>query len=134
MLPKHLGLAFLAAILSLPGTAYSEEAPATPDMSEPVPPGVPQPEPEPQPIPKPQPRPIQQPFPEESDAEKIQKLTQENEALKSQNSELRGINDELRQEITYLKQIMAEQIRVILQLLDQIKQTVFAPDDPENSA
>ncbi len=120
----RLSLVPLVIILSL-GMACAEGAPDD-RHAEPGPPAIPQPRPEPKPIPVPTPEPIQDPFPEESDAEKIQRLTQENDDLVSRNIELESENDVLKQEIIKLRQIVNEQLNVILYLLDQIKQTVFS--------
>ena len=72
---KKIILGFSVIILALISVnpAFSQE---------PGPPKIPEPSPEPEPIKLPEPDPIREPFPEESDAEKIQRLTEENEQLK----------------------------------------------------
>lgn len=126
MTPSFVLLAAAVSALACAGDAL-----ATP---EPGPPGIPQPEPEPRPMPVPQPEPIREPFPDESDAEKIQRLTRENAALESENAELESENAALGQEIAKLRQIISEQLGVILHLLDQIKQAVFMTGGAQGSA
>ena len=106
---------------------------------DPGPPPLPEPEPEPDPINLPEPEPVPDPFPGESDAEKIQRLTEENKQLREQNSNLQGQvtelqkqNKDLKQEVNTLsvaieklREITMEQIRVILDLVAQIKETIL---------
>jgi len=56
----------------------------------PRPPEIPTPSPEPEPIQLPDPDPVPEPFPEETESEKIQRLTEENDKLKQQNTNLQG--------------------------------------------
>ena len=51
---------------------------------EPEPPQIPEPSPSPEPIRMPDPAPTPNPFPEESDSEKVKRLTDENNNLKQQ--------------------------------------------------
>ena len=106
----------------------------------PIIPGVPEPEPEPEPIQLPTPKPIPDPFPEESDSAKIERLTQENEILKNkiqditfEKNELELEVIELNKRIEDLQKITMEQIKVIMELFERIKQTVFALSDLENN-
>ena len=92
---------------------------------EPGPPKIPEPSPEPEPIKLPEPDPIREPFPEESDAEKIQRLTEENEQLKEENLRLKIQVNELNEIIEKLQAITLEQIKVIMQLVEQLKEAVF---------
>ncbi len=92
---------------------------------EPEPPKIPEPSPEPKPIQIPEPEPIREPFPEESDTEKIQRLTKENSKLKEENFNLRVQITELNNIIEKLQEITMEQIKVILALVDQLRETVF---------
>ncbi len=57
---------------------------------EPEPPQIPEPSPAPEPIRMPDPAPAPDPFPEESDSEKVKRLTQENDNLKQENSNLQS--------------------------------------------
>jgi len=52
---------------------------------EPKPPQIPVPSPEPEPIRLPDPDPVPEPFPGDTESEKIQRLTKENDKLKQQN-------------------------------------------------
>ena len=92
---------------------------------EPGPPKIPEPSPEPEPIKLPDPEPIREPFPEESDAEKIQRLTEENEQLKEENLQLKIQVNELNEIIEKLHAITLEQIKVIMQLVEQLKEALF---------
>ena len=92
---------------------------------EPEPPKFPEPSPGPTPIKIPEPEPIQEPFPEESDAEKIQKLTKENAQLKEKNFNLQVQIAELNKIIENLQAITLEQIKVIMSLVNQLKETIF---------
>ncbi len=105
---------------------------------EPEPPQIPEPSPAPEPIRMPDPSPAPDPFPEESDFEKVKRLTQENDKLKQENSNLQSQisalkNDKLRLQaeiselndsIESLKEITLEQIRVIMNLVNQLKETI----------
>jgi hypothetical protein len=87
---------------------------------EPGPPEIPEPSPEPRPIEIPEPEPIRQPFPEESDVQKIQRLTKENTELKEENFILQVRIVELNDIIENLHAIIMEQIKVILELVNQL--------------
>ena len=102
--------------LILVNPAYSQE---------PGPPKIPEPSPEPKPIPIPEPEPIREPFPEESDTEKIQRLTKENTQLKEKNLRLQIQVNELNKIIENLQAITLEQIKVIMQLVKQLQETIF---------
>ncbi|MBA4451578.1 MAG: hypothetical protein H2B05_03965 [Nitrosopumilaceae archaeon] len=93
---------------------------------EPGPPKIPEPSPEPQPIPIPEPEPIREPFPEESDTEKIQRLTKENAQLKEENLQLKIQVTELNKIIENLQAITLEQIKVIMQLVQQLQEAIFS--------
>ena len=99
---------------------------------EPGPPAIPEPSPEPKPIKIPDPEPIREPFPEESDTAKIQRLTAENSNLREQNFNLQVQIAELNNIIEKLQEITMEQIKVIMTLLDQLRETVF--ENPFSSA
>lgn len=103
--------------LVLVNPAYSQE---------PGPPKIPEPSPEPKPIPIPEPEPIREPFPEESDTEKIQRLTKENTQLKDENLRLQIQVNELNKIIENLQAITLEQIKVIMQLVQQLQEAIFA--------
>ncbi len=92
---------------------------------EPEPPKIPEPSPEPKPIKIPEPEPIREPFPEESDTAKIQRLTEENENLRNENFNLQVQIAELNKIIENLQAITMEQIKVILALVDQLRETIF---------
>lgn len=115
---KKIILGFSVIILALISVnpAFSQE---------PGPPKIPEPSPEPEPIKLPEPDPIREPFPEESDAEKIQRLTEENEQLKEENLRLKIQVNELNEIIEKLQAITLEQIKVIMQLVEQLKEAVF---------
>ena len=102
--------------LILVNPAYSQE---------PGPPKIPEPSPEPKPIPIPEPEPIREPFPEESDTEKIQRLTKENTHLKDENLRLQIQVNELNKIIENLQAITLEQIKVIMQLVQQLQEAIF---------
>ena len=92
---------------------------------EPGPPKIPEPSPEPKPIKLPEPDPIREPFPEESDTEKIQRLTEENEQLQEENLRLKIQVNELNEIIEKLQAITLEQIKVIMQLVEQLKEIFY---------
>ncbi len=106
---------------------------------EPKPPQIPAPTPEPEPIRTPEPTPIPVPFPRETESEKMQRLTEENNKLKQQNTDLQGQISTLKNEklrfqaeiselnntIQSLKEITIEQIKVIMDLLSQLKNILF---------
>jgi len=92
---------------------------------EPGPPKIPEPSPEPKPIKKPEPEPIREPFPEEDDSAKIQRLTEENNQLKEQNFSLQQQITELNKIIDNLQSITLEQIKVIMNLVNQLNETIF---------
>ncbi|MDH3676742.1 MAG: hypothetical protein OEQ12_00375 [Nitrosopumilus sp.] len=92
---------------------------------EPEPPKIPEPSPEPKPIKVPEPEPIREPFPEESDTAKIQRLTEENTKLKEENFNLQVQIVELNDIIENLQAITMEQIKVILELVNQLRETIF---------
>jgi len=92
---------------------------------EPEPPKIPEPSPEPKPIKIPEPTPIREPFPEESDTEKIKKLTEENAQLREENFLLQVQITELNKTIENLQAITLEQIKVIMELVNQLQETLF---------
>jgi peptidoglycan hydrolase CwlO-like protein len=106
---------------------------------EPGPPQIPEPSPTPEPIRMPEPSPTPNPFPEESDSEKVKRLTEENNNLKQQNKNLQNqisaLNNEksrlqaeifeLNNSIQSLKEITLEQIRVIMDLANQLKEIIY---------
>ena len=92
---------------------------------EPEPPKIPEPSPEPRPIKIPEPEPIRDPFPEESDSEKIQRLTEENSKLREENFQLQVENVQLNELIEKLRAITMEQIKVIMQLVTQLNEVIF---------
>jgi len=126
-------LIFLIPLSSIP---YLEQTNA---QIEPSPPSVPNPEPEPIPIPKKEPKPIEEPFPSLTDEDRLEKLTKENEELKSENSKLESqvTNleiqkdflqtkvDELTKKLEDLNAVIREQINVIMNLVTQLKETIF---------
>ena len=115
---KTIYLFFIVVFsLVLVNPAYSQE---------PGPPKIPEPSPEPKPIPIPEPEPIREPFPEESDTEKIQRLTKENTQLKDENLRLQIQVNELNKIIENLQAITLEQIKVIMQLVQQLQEAIFA--------
>ena len=103
------------------------------------PPQIPEPGPISEPIKLPDPDPVPDPFPEESNSEKVKRLTKENNNLKQQNKNLQNqitsLNDdksrlqtellELNSYIQSLKEITLEQVQVILQLVNQLKETIY---------
>ena len=92
---------------------------------EPQPPRIPEPSPEPKPIKIPDPEPIREPFPEESDTAKIQRLTEENIKLREENFVLQVQITELNKIIENLHAITMEQIKVIMELVTQLREAVF---------
>ena len=92
---------------------------------EPGPPKIPEPSPGPTPIKIPEPEPIREPFPEESDSEKIQKLTEANAQLREENFNLKVQIAELNKIIENLQAITLEQIKVIMELVNQLQETLF---------
>ena len=92
---------------------------------EPGPPRIPEPSPEPKPIKIPDPEPIREPFPEESDTAKIQRLTEENNKLRDENFILQVQITELNKIIENLQAITMEQIKVIMELVTQLREAVF---------
>ena len=92
---------------------------------EPEPPKFPEPSPGPTPIKTPEPEPIREPFPEESDTEKIQKLTKENAQLREKNFNLQVQITELNKIIENLQAITLEQIKVIMNLVSQLEETIY---------
>ena len=116
----NLKIIFVFAIVSLGlfsiNSAFSQE---------PEPPRIPEPSPEPKPIKLPEPDPIREPFPEESDTEKIKRLTDENDQLKEENLILQIKINELNETVEQLQAITREQIKVILQLVEQLREILF---------
>lgn len=115
----------------------------------PAPPPIPQPIPEPEPIPQPEPEPIREPFPGLTDEEKLEQLTEENKKLKAENTKLesqiddlkidksflQNQIDELNKKLNNLNAVVLEQIKVIMSLVIQLKDTVFEKVfSPFNSA
>ena len=92
---------------------------------EPGPPKIPEPSPGPTPIKIPEPEPIREPFPDESDSEKIQKLTEANTQLREENFNLKVQIAELNKIIENLQAITLEQIKVIMELVNQLQETLF---------
>ena len=105
----------------------------------PIPPPIPQPIPEPEPIPQPKPEPIKEPFPGLTDEEKLEKLIEENKKLKAEKAQLGSQIDDLKIKKSFLQSqidklnkklndlnaVVLEQIKVIMQLVVQLKNTVF---------
>ncbi len=115
----------------------------------PVPPRIPQPIPEPEPIPQPKPEPIKEPFPGLTDEEKLEQLIEENKKLKAEKAQLELQNDklkidksflqnqigELNKKLNDLNAVVLEQIKVIMTLVTQLKETLFEKVfSPFNSA
>ena len=115
----------------------------------PTPPPIPQPIPEPEPIPQPEPEPIREPFPGLTDEEKLEQLTEENKKLKAENTKLESQIDDLKIDKSFLQNqidelnktlnnlhaVVLEQIKVIMSLVIQLKDTVFEKVfSPFNSA
>ncbi len=115
----------------------------------PGPPPIPQPIPEPEPIPQPEPEPIEEPFPGLTDEEKLEQLTEENKKLKAEKAKQGSQIDDLKIEKSFLKSqieqqnktlnnlnaVVLEQIKVIMSLVVQLKDTVFEKVfSPFNSA
>jgi predicted RNase H-like nuclease (RuvC/YqgF family) len=87
----------------------------------------------------PEPTPTPAPFPVESESEKIKRLTEENDKLKQENinlqveiSTLKNENLRLQEEISGLnytirglKEVTMEQIRVIMDLANRLKDILF---------
>lgn len=97
-------------------------------IENPSPPRIPEPSPEPEPIAIPEPEPIKEPFPEETESEKIERLTEENEKLREENSNLEDQVTKLIQEIVNLDEkikelqtIILEQIKIIMNLINGIE-------------
>ena len=106
-------------------------------------------QPEPEPIPQPEPEPIREPFPGLTDEEKLEQLTEENKKLKAENTKLesqiddlkidksflQNQIDELNKKLNDLNAVVLEQIKVIMSLVIQLKDTVFEKIfSPFNSA
>ena len=122
------GMIALLAFVSFTQTTFAIET-----EQEPRPPQIPEPSPVPEPIRMPD------PFPEESDSEKIKRLTEENDNLKQQNKNLQNqifsLNNEksklqaeileLNDSIQNLKEITLEQVRVIMDLANQLKKIIY---------
>ena len=122
---------FLASSLQLTLAFETEQ--------EPEPPQIPEPTPEPEPIRTPDPVPVPDPFPGETESEKIQRLTKENNELKQQNinleveistlknekSILQAEILELNDTIQNLKELTMEQVRVIMDLANRLKDVLF---------
>ena len=81
----------------------------------------PEQEPEPPQIPEPAP----EPFPGETESEKIERLTIENEKLKEENKNFQSQISDLNKKIKSLEDVIMEQIRVILDLTDRLKEIIF---------
>ena len=128
------GMITLLAFASFSQTAFAIET-----EQEPGPPQIPEPSPTPEPIRMPDPLPSPNPFPEESDSEKIKQLTEQNDNLKQQNknlqnqisslnnekSKLQAEISELNNSIQSLKEIILEQIRVTIDLANQLKEIIY---------
>jgi len=114
-----------------------------------VPPRIPQPIPEPEPIPQPKPEPIKEPFPGLTDEEKLEQLIEENKKLKAEKAQLESQNDKLKIDKSFLQNqigelnkrlndlnaVVLEQIKVIMTLVTQLKETLFEKVfSPFNSA
>jgi len=113
-------LSFLLSLLLFTQPILAQEI-----EQEPKPPQIPEPSPTPKPIRSPTPEPIPAPFPEESDSEKIQRLTEENNKLKEQNSNLETKIVELTNLTENLHKIIMEQIKVIMNLVSKLKMVVY---------
>lgn len=107
---------------------------------DPSPPPSPEPTPTPDPIYEPEPEPVPDPFPELDDKEKINQLLEENKNLKDENKKLKTDNQSLKTQNNYLAEqiniaqkklsdlqaVANEQIKLILQLISQIKEVIFS--------
>ena len=127
-----LALSIAASLIYIPAVDATE-------TEGPEPPRIPDPLPEPGPIRVPEPEPIPNPFLGETESEKIQRLTEENEKLRQKNMDLQDeiffLNhdklqleskiSELNAAIQGLKEIIMEQARVILDLSNKLKQVLF---------
>ena len=69
--------------------------------------------------------PISPPFSKETESEKIQRLTEENNMLKEENHNLETKIIELNKLLTNLHQIIMEQIKVIMNLVSKLKLVTF---------
>ena len=128
------GMIALLAFVSFSQTTFAIETEQVPG-----PPQIPEPSPTPEPIRIPEPSPTPNPFPEESDSEKVKRLTEQNNNLKQQNKNLQNqissLNNEksrlqaeiseLNNSIQSLKEITLEQIRVIMDLANQLKEIIY---------
>ena len=110
----------LLAFVSFSQTTFAIET-----EQEPGPPQIPEPSPTPEPIRMPEPSPTPNPFPEESDSEKVKRLTEQNDNLKQQNKNLQNQISSLNNSIQSLKEITLEQIRVIMDLANQLKEIIY---------
>ena len=102
-------------------------------------PQIPEPGPISEPIRISDPDPVPNPFPEESNSEKIKRLIEENDYLKQQNKNLQNqISSltkqkstlqaeilELNVHIQNLNKITLEQVQIILQLMNQLKEIIY---------
>jgi len=135
---------FVFGMILLASLFFIQNSFAQEVKQEPEPPKLPEPEPEPEPIKLPEPEPIPEPFPKETESEKIQRLTEENHNLKVNNSKLQGQIIDLQKEkslleteitklngeIEKLHEITMEQIRVIMNLVNQIRGIIFEVSNP----
>ena len=129
---KQLIIILVFTLISVSFFSSFQSSLAFETEQEPEPPSIPQPEPTPDPIPIPQPEPTPDPFPGETESEKIQRLTKENEKLKQQNNNLQEnifiLNNEkvkLENEIEDLKKLTIKQVEVIMDLVNKIKNIFY---------
>ena len=120
---KFFGIVFCIIGIAFSGNLISSFALEA--EQEPEPPQIPEPAPEPEPIPISKPPPAPEPFPGETESEKLERLTIENEKLKQENKALQSEISELNKKIQSLKDITMEQIRVILDLTNKLKEIIF---------
>ena len=119
---KNIIFGLTALLLSL---LYTQPILAQEIEQEPKPPQIPEPSPTPEPIRQPKSEPIPAPFLGETDFEKIQRLTEENNKLKEQNSNLETKIAELNNLTKNLHEIIMEQIKVIMNLVSKLKMITF---------
>lgn len=124
-----VGLAFLA---------FQAALAAEPEQ-DPDPPGIPNPTPDPDPVLMPDPTPPTNPFPGESESEKVKRLARDNERLRGENAglnrevaKLEGERNTLESEVAELndtieglRAVALEQVRVIMELAEKLKQEAF---------
>ena len=128
------GIFILITFISFLQTTLAFETEEVPEL-----PQIPEPGPISEPIRISDPDPVPNPFPEESNSEKIKRLIEENDNLKQQNKNLQNqISSltkqkstlqaeilELNVHIQNLNKITLEQVQIILQLMNQLKEIIY---------